>query len=110
MGYLEIGEVISSLVYGLIFVGCALLVKRYPETISGISTMPKERRDRLDLPKIGAFLAKWINISAVVVFLGMWIPREDLRWQVTYLLPIFLLMLAWGYLIKYKDTRFKKEE
>lgn len=110
IGYLHIVEVIVCLIYGLIFVGCGLLVKRYPTTISGINTMPQEKRDRLDLEKIGRFCAKWLNLSAAVVFLGMWIPKVDLRWQVITLLPIFLILLGSAYMIKYRETRFKKEE
>lgn len=109
-GYIHIGEIIVLIIYGLILVGVAALVRRYPETISGISTMPKEKREKLNLPKIGAFLSKWLNVSATVVFLAILIPKHDLRWQVACLLPIFLILLSAAYLIKYKNTRFKREE
>lgn len=109
IGYIHIAEVIACLIYALILIGVGRLARKYPETIAGINTMPKERREKLNLPKIGAFVAKWLNASAVVVLLGMWIPKSDLRWQVVVWIPCFLIMLAAGYLIKYKHTRFSKE-
>ncbi len=110
IGYIHIGEIIVLIIYGLIFVGCGALVRRYPETISGINTMSQKKREKLNLPKIGAFVAKWLNVSATVAFLAILIPKGDLRWQVALLIPVFLLLLASAYLIKYRDTRFKKEE
>ncbi len=107
---IEISELIILLIQGLLFVGVGVLCRNYPETISGISTMSKEKRDKLDLKKIGRFLSKWLNVSAAVVFLGIFIPNFNLRWQVVCFVPIFLLLLAYAYLIKYKNTRFKKEE
>ncbi|MBE6196153.1 MAG: DUF3784 domain-containing protein [Rikenellaceae bacterium] len=110
VGYIHIGEIIVLIGYGLIFLGVGVLARKYPETISGISTMSKEKRDKLNLKKIGAFVSKWLNVSATVVFLAILIPKPDLRWQVACLVPVFLILLASAYLIKYKNTRFKKEE
>lgn len=110
LGYIHIGELIVLVIYGAIFVGCARLVRNYPETISGINTMRPKERERLNLPKIGAFIAKWLNVSATVVFLAILIPKGDLRWQVACFLPLFLLLLCAAYVTKYKHTRFAKVE
>lgn len=109
IGYLHIVELLAMVLYGGLFLGLAALVRKYPETIAGISTMPKAEREKLNLPKIGVFVAKWLNVSAVVVFLGMWIPKSELRVQVIAWVPVFLLLVASAYLIKYKKTRFSKE-
>ena len=109
LGHIYIVEVIALLFYGAIFLGCARLVRRYPETISGINTMRKEERNKLNLPKIGAFVAKWLNVSAAVAFLAILIPKRDLRWQVACFVPLFLLLLCAAYLTKYKHTRFAQE-
>ncbi len=110
VGYIHIGEILALLIYALIFIGVGALVRNYPETIAGINTMPKAKRERLDLHKIGAFCSKWLNAAAVVVLLSGAIPYERLRWEVAIILPIFLLMICSAYLIKYQNTRFKKEE
>ena len=106
----SVGQYIFILVYGLFWVGLGLLVRKYPETISGINSMPKEKRDKLNLPKIGRFVSVWIYVSAAVIFLSMLIRGDELRGQVLVCGPIFLIMLCWAYLIKYKSTRFSKEE
>ena len=56
IGYIHIGEIIVLILYGSILLGVGALVRKYPETISGISTLPKQAREKLNLPKIGAFL------------------------------------------------------
>lgn len=110
IGYIPIGEIIVLLLYGSILLGVGALVRKYPETISGISTLPKQAREKLNLPKIGAFLSKWLNVSATVVFLAILIPKQGLRWQVAIFIPLFLILLSAAYLAKYRTTRFKKEE
>lgn len=110
MGYIHLGEVIVLLIYGLFFLGCGALAQKYPTTIAGISTMSKEKRERLNLPKIGAFVSKWLRVSATVVFLCILIPKQELRWQVAIFIPLFLILLSAAYLAKYRNTRFAKEE
>ena len=110
IGYIHIGEIIVLILYGSILLGVGALVSKYPETISGISTLPKQAREKLNLPKIGTFLSKWLNVSATVVFLAILIPKQGLRWQVAVIVPMFLILLSAAYLAKYRTTRFKKEE
>lgn len=110
IGSIHIGEIIVLILYGSILLGVGALVSKYPETISGISTLPKQAREKLNLPKIGAFLSKWLNVSATVVFLAILIPKQELRWQVAVIVPLFLILLSAAYLAKYRTTRFKKEE
>ena len=110
IGYIHIGEIIVLILYGSILLGVGALVRKYPETISGISTLPKQAREKLNLPKIGAFLSKGLNVSATVVFLAILIPKQGLRWQVAVIVPLFLILLSAAYLAKYRTTRFKKEE
>lgn len=103
-------EVVVLLLYGALWIGIGELVRRYPECISGINTMPKAERDRLDLPKIGRFLSKWMRVSAAVIFFSLLIPKPELRWQVACWIPCLFILIASGYLIKYKKSRFLREE
>jgi hypothetical protein len=102
-------DVVALLLYGALWIGIGALVRKYPETIAGINTMPKQERERLDLPKIGRFLSGWMRASAVVIFLSLLIPKPELRWQVACWMPCLFTMLAVGYFIKYKKSRFQRE-
>ncbi len=45
--------IMSQVILGAVLVGAGFLSGRYPNMISGISTMPKHKRDNVDLPAMG---------------------------------------------------------
>lgn len=100
---------IFTIIYAAFWVGIGELVRRYPETISGFSTMSKERRAKYDMPKIGLFIAKWMRGSAAAVLLSLALP-EPLKMQVLVFVPIILIGICYAYLLKYRDVRFLKGE
>lgn len=106
---LTIGEVLVFLAVALIFVGVGLLVRRYPTTISGISTLKREERDKLDLHKIGRFVSRWMYVVAATIVLSLLIPYPKLRAEAMWMLPLFEVVVCYAYLIKYKRSRFSKE-
>lgn len=72
--------------------------------------MPREQREELDLPKIGAFVARWMYAVAGVVMVCLFIPTPRLRGEALWMVPLFMVTVCYAYLLKYRKTRFKKEE
>lgn len=104
----RLGLYIFTVVYAAFWVGLGFLVKRYPTTISGFSTMSNERRQKYDMEKVGRFVSKWLYAAAIVVVLSMLLPAR-LHVETLIVAPILFIFLCAGYLLKYQDNRFKKE-
>ena len=48
-----LGALIFAVIWGLI----ALFLRRYPETMSGYNTMPKAKREKVDIQKLGRLIS-----------------------------------------------------
>lgn len=102
------GLYIFTVIYAAFWAGLGLLARRYPRIISGFSTMSKERRERYDMAKVGRFVSGWLYAAAIVVLLSMLLPAK-LHAELLLAGPILMCFICMGYLLKYQDSRFKKE-
>ncbi len=103
------GIYIFTVVYAAFWVGVGELARRYPETLSGFSMMSKERRAKYDMAKIGGFVAGWMRAAAVIVLLSMFLPAK-LHAELLVVGPILMTFICAGYMHKYQDSRFNKQE
>ncbi len=103
-------EFVVVIIYAAILFGAGLLVRNYPECISGFSTMSKSEREEYDMPKIGRFVSKCLYVAAAVALLSLAIGEPTLRAQTLIIAPLFVIIVCWSYLIKYRKTRFKRED
>ena len=97
-----LGAVIFAVVWCLI----ALLLRHYPETMAGYNTMPKAKREKIDIQKLGRFVSNAMFAGVPSVLLSPLMPSEEL----------YMLMLCWipcGVLVAcviYVNIRKKKFE
>lgn len=76
-----LGAVIFAIVWCLI----AMFIRRYPETMAGYNTMPKEKRARIDIEKIGSVVSRAMYAGVPFALLSPLMPSYEL----------YTLMLVW---------------
>ena len=69
-----LGAVIFAIVWCLI----AMFIRRYPETMAGYNTMPKEKRARIDIEKIGRVVSRAMYAGVPFVLLSPLMPSKEL--------------------------------
>ena len=84
-----------------------LLIRHYPETIAGYNTMPREKRDKIDLQRIGKLLSRYMLIGAVSMLLAPFMPNIALFNTLLFIIPILILILAIVY-INLFASKFRK--
>lgn len=69
-----LGAVIFAAVWCLI----AMFIRRYPETMAGYNTMPKEKRARIDVEKIGRVVSRAMYAGVPFALLSPLMPSKEL--------------------------------
>ncbi|MBO5464265.1 MAG: DUF3784 domain-containing protein [Alistipes sp.] len=69
-----LGAVIFAAVWCLI----AMFIRRYPETMAGYNTMPKEKRARIDVEKIGRVVSRAMYAGVPFALLSSLMPSKEL--------------------------------
>jgi multisubunit Na+/H+ antiporter MnhB subunit len=85
---------IIVVIFALLLAGCGVLVKKYPNTISGYNTMPPERRANVDIETVASLLQKgFLTIAAatIVIYFAFALLKMPLVAAIAGLLaPIFV--------------------
>lgn len=68
------GAVAFAIVWSLI----ALFIRKYPETMSGYNTMPKPKRDKINIEKIGHLVSNTMFAGVPFALLSPLMPSEGL--------------------------------
>ena len=103
----EIIKIGVCLFIAALWSGIGLLIRHYPETIAGYNTMPREKRDKIDIPRIGQLLSRCMFIGAASMLLAPFMPSIALFNTLLFILPISILILAIIY-INLFAARFRK--
>ena len=58
---------VGALIFAAVWSLVALLLRHYPETMAGYNTMPKAKREEIDIQKLGRFISNvmWAGIPSV---------------------------------------------
>ena len=83
-----LGAVIFAIVWCLI----AMFIRRYPETMAGYNTMPKEKRARIDIEKIGSVVSRAMYAGVPFALLSPLMPSEGLYVLMLVGVPVGLLI------------------
>lgn len=83
-----LGAVIFAIVWCLI----AMFIRRYPETMAGYNTMPKEKRARIDIEKIGRVVYRAMFAGVPFALLSPLMPSEELYMLMLVGVPAGLLI------------------
>lgn len=97
-----LGAVIFAAVWCLI----ALLLRHYPETMAGYNTMPKAKREKIDIHKLGCFVSNAMFAGVPSALLAPLMPSEELYMLLLCGIPCGVLVVAGIYV----NVRIKKIE
>ena len=82
------GAIIFTVVWSLI----ALFIRKYPETMSGYNTMPKPKRDKINIEKIGRLVSNTMFASVPFALLSPLMPSEWLFLLLLVGIPVGMLL------------------
>ena len=98
-----LGAVIFAVVWGLI----ALFLRHYPETMSGYNTMPREKREKVDIQKLGRFISTVMFAGVPSVLLSPLMPSVGLYSLLLCWIPCGMLLVA-GIYVNVRKEKFEK--
>ena len=98
-----LGAVIFVAVWCLI----ALLLRHYPETMAGYNTMPKAKREKIDIHKIGRLISNAMFAGIPSVLLSPLMPNLDLYTLLLCWIPCGILLAA-GIYVNVRKEKFAK--
>ena len=97
------GAVIFAIVWTLI----ALFIRKYPETMSGYNTMPKLKREKIDIQKVGRLVSTSMLAGVPSVLLSPLMPNKELFMLLLVGIPIVVLLTVAVY-VNVCHKRFEK--
>ena len=97
------GAVIFAAVWALI----ALLLRHYPETMAGYNTMPKAKREQIDIQKLGRLISNAMFAGVPSVLLAPLMPSVGLYSLLLCWIPCGMLIAA-GIYVNVRIEKFKK--
>ena len=99
-----LGAVIFAVVWCLI----ALLLRHYPETMAGYNTMPKQKREKIDIQKLGRFVSNAMFVGVPSALLAPFMPSEELYMLLLCGIPCGVLVVA-GIYVNVRIKKFEKQ-
>ena len=82
------GAIIFAVVWSLI----ALFLRKYPETMSGYNTMPKPKREKINIERIGRLVSNTMFAGVPFALLSLLMPSEGLFLLLLVGIPVGMLL------------------
>ena len=98
-----LGAVIFVVVWCLI----ALFLRHYPETMAGYNTMPKAKREKIDIHRIGRFVSNVMFAGVPFTLLSPLMPSEKLYALMLVGVPAVMLVACAIY-VNVRKEKFEK--
>ena len=98
-----LGAVIFVVVWCLI----ALFLRHYPETMAGYNTMPKAKREKIDIHRIGRLVSSVMFAGVPSVLLSPLMPSVGLYSLLLCWIPCGMLLVA-GIYVNVRKEKFEK--
>jgi ABC-type Mn2+/Zn2+ transport system permease subunit len=83
---------LGALIFAIVWCLIALFLRRCPETMAGYNTMPKEKRARIDIEKIGRVVSHAMYAGVPFALLSPLMPSEELYMLMLVGVPVGLLI------------------
>ena len=99
-----LGAVIFAAVWCLI----ALFLRHYPETMAGYNTMPKAKREKIDIEKIGRLVSNVMFVGVPFTLLSPLMPSATLYSLLLCWIPCGMLVVA-GIYVNVRKEKFEKQ-
>ena len=99
--------ILGALIFAAVWCLIALFVRHYPETMAGYNTMPKAKREKFDIQKLGRFISNAMFAGIPSVLLSPLMPNEKLYALLLCWIPCGVLVVA-GIYANVRKEKFEK--
>ena len=98
---------LGALIFVVVWCLIALFLRHYPETMAGYNTMPKAKRENIDIQKLGRFVSNSMFAGAPSVLLSPLMPNEGLYSLMLCWIPCGIVVVA-GIYVNVRKDKFAK--
>lgn len=98
--------VFGAVIFAAVWCLVALFLRRYPETMAGYNTMPKQKREKIDIYRIGSLVSNAMYAGVPFALVAPLMPGRDLYTLMLVGVPVGLLVAC----AIYVNIRIKKFE
>lgn len=95
--------ILGAVIFAAVWVLIALLLRHYPETMAGYNTMPKAKREKIDIQKLGRFISNVMFAGVPSALLSPLMPSMELYSLLLCWIPCGMLVVAGVYVNVRKD-------
>ena len=100
--------ILGAIIFAAVWVLIALLLRHYPETMAGYNTMPKAKREKIDIQKLGRFISNAMFAGVPSVLLSPLMPNATLYSLLLCWIPCAILVVA-GIYVNVRKEKFEKQ-
>lgn len=100
--------ILGALIFAAVWSLIALLLRHYPETMAGYNTMPKAKREKIDIIKLGRFISNAMFAGVPSVMLSPLMPSAELYSLLLCWIPCAILVVA-GIYVNVRKEKFEKQ-
>ena len=100
--------ILGALIFAAVWSLIALLLRHYPETMAGYNTMPKAKREKIDIQKLGRFISNAMFVGVPSVLLSPLMPSAELYSLLLCWIPCAILVVA-GIYVNVRKEKFEKQ-
>ena len=97
--------ILGALIFAAVWCLIALLLRHYPETMAGYNTMPKAKREKIDIQKLGRFISNAMFVGVPSVMLSPLMPSAELYSLLLCWIPCGMLVVA-GIYVNVRKEKF----
>ena len=98
---------LGALIFAAVWCLIALFLRHYPETMAGYNTMPKSKREKIDIEKIGRLVSNVMFAGVPFTLLSPLMPSEELYMLMLVGVPAAMLVVA-GIYVNVRKEKFEK--
>ena len=98
---------LGALIFVAVWCVRALFLRHYPETMAGYNTMPKAKRENIDIQKLGRFVSNAMFAGVPSVLLSPLMPSEGLYSLMLCWIPCGIVVVA-GIYVNVRKDKFAK--
>lgn len=99
--------ILGAIIFAVLWCLIAMLLRHYPETMAGYNTMPKAKREKFDIQKLGRFISNAMFAGIPSVLLSPLMPNEKLYALLLCWIPCGVLVVA-GIYANVRKEKFEK--
>lgn len=100
--------VLGAVIFAVVWCLIALLLRHYPETMAGYNTMPRDKREKIDIHRIGRLVSNAMFAGVPSALASPLMPSERLYALMLVGVPATLL-IACAIYVNVRKNKFEKQ-